>query len=101
MDSDKIDFDNIDHGNPFADRLIAAKQAVGDIERVQDAFDSAAMPGTFVTGGSGVAARRHRALDRQIGKRVSLSHRVVEARCDLVFLEQMYLAWQGAVFASG
>jgi len=94
MDSDKIDFDNIDHGNPFADRLIAAKQAVDDIERVQDAFDSATMPGTFVTGGSGVSARRHRALDRQIERTVSLAHRAVKARGDLTLLERMYIAWQ-------
>jgi len=94
MNSDKIDFDNIDHDNPFADRLVAAKQTVGGIERTQDAFDSTAMPGTFVTGGSGVSARRHRALDRQIEKTVSLAVRAVEARDDLALLERMYLAWQ-------
>jgi len=94
MDSDKIDFEGIDHGNPFADRLIAANAVVDKIDREQDAFDSAATPGTFVTGGSGVSARRHRALDRQIEKTVTLAVRAVEARDDLSLLERMYLAWQ-------
>lgn len=60
-------------GNPFSPRLEIARGELSLIEGKQKSLDENAMPGTFITGRSGVTEARRRKLDKQLDKTIDLA----------------------------
>jgi hypothetical protein len=88
--------------NPFQARLEKAQARLAKLEAQYARFDANAMPGTYVTGNSGVSASRRAKLDRQIERTVDMSSALVAARAKVALLvRSVELYDQGAINAQG
>lgn len=88
--------------NPFTARREIAQVKLDSINKAIDFADRNDIPGTYVTGSSGVSAARHRRLERQIERRVKLAVQQAEAQRELNRLESLERAYTlGKVDADG
>lgn len=67
-------------GNPYSPRREAAEAALKRVETEQETFEGGTIPGTFITGRSGVTKAYRRKLDAQLDKTIDLSVKVVKAQ---------------------
>lgn len=67
-------------GNPYSPRREAAEAALKHVEGEQETFEGGTIPGTFITGRSGVTDPYRRKLDAQLDKTIDLAVRVVKAQ---------------------
>ena len=93
MTIDEIDFDNLDDSNPFAARLLKAHDRASAIERKQEAFSRNSIPGTYITGNSGIPASRRRKLDKQLDRTIDLAVASVKAMEKAGVLAKKYVAY--------
>lgn len=80
--------------NPYAHRLHKAQQWLANAERRWQAFNDNAMPGTYVTGNSGVPASRRHRLDRQIERTVDLAKKLQWHKRNVARWQAKYDEWQ-------
>lgn len=88
--------------NPFRAKLEKAQARLAKLEAQYARFDANAMPGTYITGSSGVSASRRAKLDRQIERTVEMSSALVKQRATVVRLvRSVELYDDGAINAQG
>lgn len=88
--------------NPFQVKLEKAQAHLAKQERQYARFIRNAMPGTYVTGNSGVPAARRVKLDQQLDRTIDLSRDLVELRAKVAWLERsVELFDQGLINAQG
>lgn len=80
--------------NPYTIKREQAEARVTRIEQQQDRLNGSAIPGTFITGNSGVSARRRRQLDRQLNRTIDLAVAAVRARERVRWLRWQEQHWQ-------
>ena len=88
--------------NPYTAKLEKARQKLAKVEGQQKSLDANAIPGTFITGRSGVSAARSKRLDRQLDKTIDLAvayRKALEQVQRLERLEKLYE--QGKVNGQG
>lgn len=89
-------------GNPFSPRLEIARGELSLLEGKQRTLDQDAMPGTFITGRSGVTEARRRKLDKQLDKTIDLAVAYTKLDDDIRRLEQQeYLFDMGLINQQG
>ena len=74
--------------NPYATKLKKAEQRLANLEKRQRHYDAIAIPGTFVTGRSGVSASYKKRLDRQVEMTITLAGQLIEQRRKVDVLRQ-------------
>lgn len=80
--------------NPYAQRLAKAQERYEQALRRSRAYSDNAMPGTYVTGNSGVSASRRRRLDRQMDKMIDLAKKSNWHRRNVARLQAQYNIWE-------
>lgn len=88
--------------NPYTYKLQKAQANLSRLEAEQDILNKNAIPGTFVTGRSGVSRSYSRRLDRQLDRTIDLAKAVTEARRNvrrLALQEKLYE--QGKINSQG
>ena len=66
--------------NPYVAKLEKAQARLDRLEAKQRHYDAIAIPGTFVTGRSGISASYKKRLDRQIERTIDLAGLLVKQR---------------------
>lgn len=80
--------------NPYADRLANAREQFERALQRSRTYSDNAMPGTYVTGNSGVSASRRRRLDRQMDKMIDLAKKVDWHRRNVARWQAKYEQWE-------
>ena len=90
------------NSNPFARRLALAQARLEKLEKQQATHDASAVPGTYVTGGSGVSAAYKKRLNQQLDKTIDLAVAIVAQRRKVAELAQSVQMYdQGKINAQG
>lgn len=80
--------------NPYAQRLAKAQERYEQALRRSRAYSDNAMPGTYVTGNSGVPAARLRRLDRQIDRTIDLAKKANWHKRNVDKWQAKYDGWE-------
>ena len=86
--------------NPFAARLARYKQYLANVEAEQERHRQSDMPGTFVTGGSGVSAKRRAKVDAQLEATVRRSGKIQYWREKVTWMQAKHDAYKPIVHVS-
>lgn len=88
--------------NPYREKLEKKRAQLARLERQQTAHNAGCIPGTLVTGGSGVPASRCRRLDRQLDRTINLAVRKRALTREVKYLElKSALYDEGKINAAG
>ena len=88
--------------NPYAAKLKKAEQRLDALEKRQRHYDAIVIPGTLVTGRSGISASYKKQLDRQVEKTIDLACALVEQRRKVAALRQSVQMYdEGKINAQG
>lgn len=88
--------------NPYVAKLKKAEQRLEALEKRQRHYDAIAIPGTLVTGRSGISASYKKRLDRQVEKTIDLACALVEQRRKVATLRQSVQMYaEGKINAQG
>lgn len=74
--------------NPYIAKLKKAEERLANLEKRQRHYDAIAIPGTLVTGRSGISASYKKRLDRQVEKTIDLAGLLIEQRRKVATLRQ-------------
>lgn len=88
--------------NPYAVKLKKAEQRLAALEKRQRHYDAIVIPGTLVTGRSGISASYKKQLDRQVEKTIDLACAIIEQRRKVAALRQsVHMYDDGEINAQG
>lgn len=88
--------------NNFSSRLTVAIKHLEKLKGLRKSLDDNSIPGTFVTGNSGISPSRRRRLDRQLDKTIDLAVAINKAKAEVLSLtRKSELRSMGRIHANG